>query len=130
MDYFIFIASLGFVSFIVFKCIGDDTGDSSKRVLLSGGGQTTSNSSAGVASTPSSQGEYELIQFDEAMFTGGTTSQRFQERVGRYIHNGYRIHTMNVVVKQGWFVSQKQTYTVLFEKLPQPMSEGAAMLNS
>jgi len=63
--------------------------------------KTTANSSAGVASTPSSQGEYELIQFDEAMFTGGTTSQRFQERIGFYIKNGYRIHTMNVVVKQG-----------------------------
>lgn len=74
--------------------------------------------------------EYELIQFDQAMFTGGTTSERFQERVGRYIHNGYRIHTMNVVVKQGWLAGQKQTYTVLFEKLPQPLSEGAAMLNS
>ena len=36
---------------------------------------------------------------------------------------------MNVVVKQGWFAGQKQTYTVLFEKLPQSMS-GAAMLNS
>ena len=88
------------------------------------------SSSAGVSFTPSSQDEYELIQFDEAMFTGGTTSERFQERVGRYIHNGYRIHTMNVVVKQGWLAGQKQTYTVLFEKLPQPMSEGAAMLNS
>ena len=75
-------------------------------------------------------GEYELIQFDEAMFAGGTTSQRFQERVSWYIKNGYRIHTMNVVVKQGWLASEKQTYTVLFEKLPQPMSEGAAMLNS
>lgn len=64
------------------------------------------------------------------MFTGGTTSERFQKRVGRYIRNGYRIHTMNVVVKQGWLAGQKQTYPVLFEKLPQPMSEGAAMLNS
>ena len=74
--------------------------------------------------------EYELVQFEEAIFTGGTTSQRFQERIGWYIKNGYRIHTMNVVVKQGWLAGQKQTYTMLFEKLPQPMSEGAAMLNS
>ena len=105
--------------------VRDDDSFSPKKSITN-----PTSSSAGVASTPSSQGEYELIQFDEAMFTGGTTSQRFQERVGRYIHNGYRIHTMNVVVKQGWFVGQKQTYTVLFEKLPQPMSEGAAMLNS
>ena len=45
--------------------------------------------------------EYELVQFEEAIFTGGTTSQRFQERIGFYIKNGYRIHTMNVVMKQG-----------------------------
>ena len=74
--------------------------------------------------------KYELIQFDQAMFTTGTTEERFQACIKPYIDNGYRIHTINLIVKEGMIASQKQTYSILFEKLPQPMSEGAAMLNS
>ena len=127
MEIFLFIVILGGVAFAI---VVEQTRAKEDPLTPM---ETTANSSTQVAwenARPSSQNEYELIQFDQAMLTGGTTSQRFQERVGRYIHNGYRIHTMNVVVKQGWFVGQKQTYTVLFEKLPQPMFEGAAMLNS
>ena len=122
MGFLIIVVVLIFVGFVIYV----ESGAAEADAPIS----NPTNSSAGVAFTPSSQEEYELIQFDEAMFTGGTTSQRFQKRIGWYIRNGYRIHTMNVVVKQGWFAGQKQTYTVLFEKLPQPMSEGAAMLNS
>ena len=127
MDYILVLLIFGFIALSLYKAFSTvgEVEEAPEPPM-----KTTANSSAGVAFTPSSQEEYELIQFDEAMFTGGTTSQRFQERVGWYIKNGYRIHTMNVVVKQGWFAGQKQTYTVLFEKLPQPMSEGAAMLNS
>ena len=121
MDYLL-VCAVVFTCFVIYIFL-----KTVKKDLVS---PNPTNLPAKVTSNPSPEDEYELIQFDEAMFTSGTTSQRFQERVGRYIHNGYRIHTMNVSVKKGFFVEQKQTYTVLFEKLPQPMSEGAAMLNS
>ena len=121
----LFFGGLAMICIYFGSKVRDDDSFSPKKSITN-----PTSSSAGVASTPSSQDKYELIQFDQAMFTTGTTEERFQACIKPYIDNGYRIHTINVMVKEGLFATQKQTYSILFEKLPQPMSEGAAMLNS